>query len=499
MLLRMEHITKRFHGTPALNDVTFSIEAGEIHGLVGENGAGKSTLIKLLTGVYRMEEGTILWNGAAVSLPSSRESRALGIDVIHQDRTLVPTFSCVENAYLGRDYPTRLGRVDWKAMERRVRETAEKLGVELELSKTAAELSPPQRTELEIVRAMMHDCRLLILDEPTAALTDKEAERLFRLIGSLREGGTAVLYVSHRLDEIFRLTDRVTVLRNGTLAATEPTASLTREKLVALMSDSLPPVRASGSRTFGPVLLEAENLSSRDGRVRSGTLSVRAGEILGVFGLGGSGRTELMECIYGCRPLRNGRVALNGTELAVPSPAGSIRNGMVLICEDRRGKALAGNLSVRDNILLSAIDRFARGGVLREKAGDAAAEELIHRLNIRLTDSGQRIAELSGGNQQKAVFARALLTEPKVFLCDEPTQAVDVGARSEIHRLLRQRAEDGCGIVFVSSDLQELLEVADSIQIVSRGRTLKRLENRDLTARQVLDLCYRAEERREQA
>lgn len=498
MLLQTKHVSKEFNGIYALRDVGFSLEAGEIHGLVGENGAGKSTLIKLLTGVYSLREGTIRWDGKPVTVDSPEASRKLGIHVIHQDRTLIPTFDGVENCYLGLEYPTRLGWVDWAAMRRRVRETAERLGIELDLTKTAAELSPPQRTELEIVRAMMHDCRLLILDEPTAALTDKESARLFELLRSLREKGTAILYVTHRLEEIFLLTDRISVLRNGALVDTVPTGSITQEQLVAKMTDSAPVHAIHHRQDFGKVLLEARGIASRDGAVENGSLTVRSGEILGLFGLGGSGRTELLECIFGCRRLARGQVFLDGTELAVPSPEASLRQGMALISEDRRGKAMVGNLSVQDNIMLSSIDTFASRGVVRTRAETAAVDEQIKALQIKLAGPRQRMLELSGGNQQKVVFARVLLTAPKVFLCDEPTQAVDVSTRGEIHRLLRQKADEGAAVLYVSSDLKELLEVADNIQVMSRGRTLDRWKNEDLTARQVLACCYETPEGRTQ-
>ncbi|BAK98323.1 ribose ABC transporter ATP-binding protein [Oscillibacter valericigenes Sjm18-20] len=490
MLLETRHISKSFGGVQALKDVNLGLEAGEVRGLVGENGAGKSTLIKLLTGVYHLREGTVLWDGKAVSLTSPAESQALGIHAIHQDRTLIPTFDGIENAYLGLDYPTRHGKIDWKAMAARVQSVTESLGLELDLRKTAAALPPPQRTCLEIVRARMRECRLLILDEPTAALTDREAERLFSVVQTLKKNGTAILYVTHRLDEIFRLTDRVTVLRNGAVVDTVETGSVDRDRLITLMTDSVPVRAASRRRTFGGVLLAARNVASRDGSVHCGELYARSGEILGLFGLGGSGRTELLECVYGCRPMSVGTVELNGAVQTKPTPASSLQNGMALICEDRRGKALIGDLDVRDNILLTSIDRFAVGGVLRRKAEDAAVRAQIDALQIKLADMRQRIAELSGGNQQKAVFARAMMTAPRVFLCDEPTQAVDVLTRNEIHRLLRLKADEGCAVVFVSSDLSELLEVADTVQVMRRGSAAQRLINENLTAQQVLSCCY---------
>lgn len=498
MLLQTEHVSKEFNGIYALRDINFQLDAGEIHGLVGENGAGKSTLIKLLTGVYQLREGRLLWNGEPVTISSPADSRALGIRVIHQDRTLIPTFNGIENCYLGLEYPTRLGRVDWAAMERRVRQTMEGLGIDLDLKKTAVELSPPQRTELEIVRAQMSDCRLLILDEPTASLTDQEAERLFKLLRSLREKGTSILYVTHRLDEFFLLTDRVTVFRNGQLVETVSTASVTREELVAKMTDQTAVEPISRRESFGPVLLEVKDLATRDGRVKQGSLSLHSGEILGLFGLGGSGRTELLECIFGCRAISSGTVLLDGKERPGLTPEEAIRSGMVLISEGRRGKAMIGSLSVRDNILLSSIDTFSRRGILRTKAGNRAAAEQINALHIKLASPNQRMLELSGGNQQKAVFARALMTAPRVFLCDEPTQAVDVSTRSDIHHLLRQKADEGAGVLYVSSDLKELLEVADNILVMSRGRTRTCWKNENLTAQQVLACCYETQEKEAQ-
>ncbi len=495
MLLQTEHISKAFHGIYALKDVDLALSAGEIHGLVGENGAGKSTLIKLLTGVYQLRQGRILWNGAPVRIVSPEDSRGLGIRVIHQDRTLIPTFNGVENCFLGLPYPTRLGRVDWAAMERRVRGTMESLGISLDLKKTAAELSPPQRTELEIVRARMTDCKLLILDEPTASLTDRESEKLFRLLRQLRGDGVSILYVTHRLDEIFLLTDRVTVLRNGQLVETLQTADVSRQELVTKMTAQAASQPLGRRKTFGAPLLTVQGAASRDGRVRDASLTLHGGEILGLFGLGGSGRTELLECLFGCRAMSRGSVELSGAPLRRPTPEAAIRGGMVLIPEDRRGKAMAAGLSVQDNILLSSIDTFSRRGVLRGRAGRQAAAAQIDALHIKLASPTQQMRELSGGNQQKAVFARALLTHPKVFLCDEPTQAVDVSTRSEIHRLLRTKADEGAGVLYVSSDLPELLEVADTILVMREGRIVTQLENRDLTASQVLGYCYENQEK----
>lgn len=490
MLLRTENLSKQFGGVYALKGVNFEIAAGEVHGLVGENGAGKSTLIKMLTGIYRIEEGSVYWDGQKVNITDPAQSRNLGINVIHQDRTLIPTFDGVENAYLGREYPHRGVQVNWKEMRENVEKVRDQLGIEIDLEQTAAELSPPQKTCLEIIRAMMNDCRLLILDEPTASLTDKEAEILFDIIARLKQRGTAVLYVSHRMDEIFRLTDRITVFKNGTMVGCVDTESTDKEQLVAMMTDEWTGEGIRHNASFGKVLLQASDIRTQDGIMKHGTIQVREKEILGVFGLGGSGRTELLEAIYGYRPIKEGSVFIDGEKQTRLSPANSIARGMILISEDRRGKAIIEGLSVKDNILLSSIDSYSRHGYLDEKKEKADVREKAEALKIKMAGMDQRMIELSGGNQQKVVFARALMTQPRVFLCDEPTQAVDIMTRGEIHRLLREKADEGNAVVYVSSDLKEILEVADTVQIVAQGETREILPNKDLTTTEVLSYCY---------
>lgn len=490
MLLRTEKLSKSFNGVYALSNINFEVEAGEVHGLVGENGAGKSTLIKMLTGVYSIDEGTVFWEDQPVKIPNPSQSRTLGINVVHQDRTLIPTFDGVENAYLGREYPHKGMQVDWKTMWETVEKTRDELGIELDLSKMAIELSPPQKTCLEIIRAMMNDCKLLILDEPTASLTDKESEILFDIIGKLKKKGTSVLYVSHRMDEIFRLTDRITVFKNGSMVSCVKTSEVDKDKLVSMMTDEWKGSDIVHNTNFGKVLLEVQGIRTKDGVMKKGSLKVREKEILGVFGLGGSGRTELLEGIYGYRPITEGTVTIDGEQQNMLSPANSIKKGMVLISEDRRGKALVGNLSIKENVLLSCIDRYAKHGYLDEKKEKQDVSEKAEALKIRMTGLDQRIIELSGGNQQKAVFAKALMTNPKVFLCDEPTQAVDIMTRNEIHKLLREKADAGNAVVYVSSDLKEILEVADTIQLVVQGETRQLLVNENLATTEVLSYCY---------
>ena len=327
---------------------------------------------------------------------------------------------------------------------------------------------------------------------PTAALTDREAERLFSVIRTLKEKGTAILYVSHRLEEILTLTDRVIVLRNGREVSTWETAQVTREQLIAAMSDSLEAHTSHRPRSFGPALLKAEHISSRDGAVKDGEITAHAGEIVGLFGLGGSGRTELLECLYGTRPCSGGAVILDGKPQRTPSPVASLKQGVALVPEDRRGKALISGLGLSDNILLSCLDRSAHLGVRNRRKERDTAKAQVDALQIRSAALDQPISELSGGNQQKAVFARVLLTQPRVLLCDEPTQAVDVTTRAQLHRLLREKADQGCAVVYVSSDLNEVLEVADTVQVMVQGRTLPPMANEGLTSRQLLALCYQS-------
>lgn len=491
MLLSTNNLCKQFGSMYALKDVDIEIEKGEIHGLVGENGAGKSTLIKILTGVYHLDSGDICWQDNPVKIDNPRESRNIGINVIHQDRHLIPAFNGIENVYLGLDYETKAnGSINWGLMEKRVNNLMADLDISVPLDKMASQLTPPQQTLLEILRAMMTECKLLILDEPTASLTDKETRILFSTIEKLKESGTSILYVTHRMDEIMDLTDRVTVFKNGQRVDTVETASVTKDEIISLMTDEWISDILSSDRQIGDTLLNVSDLASKDGILKNGTFKVREGEILGIFGLGGSGRTEMLECIYGYRKSSGGTIKLREAVLDRRSPASSLDNGIALICEDRRGMAMVGNLTVKENIVLPILSKYAKFGVVDGKREVQDAKEMIKNLAIKTRGHGQTISELSGGNQQKVVFAKTLLCNPRVVLCDEPTQAVDVKTREEIHNLLRELAQKGAAIVFVSSDLKEVLEIADVIQVMAAGRTKERFINKNLTAEQILKCCY---------
>lgn len=542
MLLDVKSVDKKFNGVYALKGLDFSLGEGEVHGLIGENGAGKSTFIKILGGIYKRDVGNILWNGK--DLPEvirPEESRKLGINIIFQDNVLIPAFTGMENICLGRPYPVKGGLIQWKEMERETEAKAAELGIHLDLKKPVSMMTPAQKKCVEIVRAMMSDCKLLILDEPTASLSDKETNLLFSIVRNLKAKGTSVLYVTHRLEEIMELTDRVTVLRNGTLVSTVDTAGTSRKELVRLMSGNeaasgvedaetgkdaesklqggavdrisgkggvKQTVSSEAEKTdiqgaellgtgaegrIGKTALEVHGIRSKDGIVRGVDLNVKSGQITGMFGLCGSGRTEFLECIYGTRKLAGGEITIDGKTTTRPTPSESIRQGIAFICEDRRGKAMIPAFSVEENMMLSSIDRYTKSGWFQKRAADKKAMDMIEALKIKCVGVSQPAKELSGGNQQKVVFAKALLTEPSIWLCDEPTQAVDVATRQEIHRLLREEAKKGKAVLYVSSDLTELLEVADEVAVMAYGRVRKTFENKDLKPTDVLVCCYEAE------
>lgn len=493
MILETRSITKRFDSTYALQDVSVGFHEGEFHALVGENGAGKSTLIKILSGIYVADAGEIIWQGKTVSITNPRQSMELGIRVIHQDRHLVPSFSVVENVYLGREYERKGLRVNWTRMREQVNRLMDDLDIHLPLDIPTRFLSPPQRTQTEILRALMTDSKVLILDEPTAALTDQESVHLFAIIKKLQDRGTTILYVSHRLDEIIALSDRISVLKNGQLVKTFKNENASKEDIISLMtgdwSDNAPQERKTRPKVKVS-LLEVNGLTSVDGVLRGVNLQVYAGEILGIFGLGGSGRTETLECIYGSRSIAAGTIFLEGKSYPHPSPERSIQNGIAMIPEDRRGKALIMGLSVKENTVISVIDSYSRWGFMNDHDQERDTVGKISSLSIKTTGPRQPVRELSGGNQQKVAFAKAMMSSPRIILCDEPTQAVDVKTRREIHSLLRAMADQGKAIVFVSSDLKETLEVADRIQVISRGQSKECFENNNLDGEKILGCCY---------
>ena len=497
VLLEASGLTKRYAGVAALDAVSLALRAGEVHALIGENGAGKSTLIDVLTGALAGDGGSVRWCGQPVRFASPAQAARAGIAVIHQEPQLIASMSALDNLFVGEPFPTWPGTpfIARTEMRRRAHEASVALGFELPLSAPVAALSATERTLLALLRCMMREPELLILDEPTAALTSRDAQSLLDTVDAMRRRGKAVLYVSHRLDEVLRIADRVTVLRNGRNAALLGVAGQTHASLVAAMSGQGAASSAAPSQAVrrGPVLLDVHDLASADRRVRSASLALHEGELLGVYGLAGSGRTELLETLAGLRPRAAGNTTLAGAAYAPDGTRQAAARGVVLVPEDRRGHALWLGMRVRENLTLPFLSRFARLTWIDRRRERVAAGVAMQALDVKATGSEQTVVELSGGNQQKLVFARAMAMQPKLLLCDEPTQAVDVATRSAIHRLLRAHRASGGAALLVISDLDEMLELADRIVVLRDGCTAASLVNDGLGAADVLRWCFAPE------
>lgn len=495
-VLEAEGVQKRFGGTIALSDASIQIRPGQVHALVGENGAGKSTLIKVITGVCRSDGGRIKWNGRPVTIANPQAAQNLGIAVLHQHRTLVPYFTAEENLFVGRPYPKRrLAVVDRAAMRAAAEIAVQQLGVELSLAKRVYELTPAQQTMIEVARALSTNARLVILDEPTASLSSTETKALFAVVRRLKSAGVSFVYVTHRLEEVFEISDTVTVMRNGATVASVSTGQIDKPRLIALMAGekAAAVIPAPPPCCSDDVAISVRDLSTADGEIAGVSFSVRRGEILGIYGLIGSGRTAVLEALYGLRQLAEGTVKIAGSEAKITGPKSAIASGIALIPEDRMAQGLVLNMSLKHNMTLPLLRRVRLHpelSIINHRSEGRFSEGLARRLSIKAANVNQRVATLSGGNQQKAVLARWIAAEPSVFLCDEPTAGVDVGARREIYSLLYSLAGRGAGIVVVSSDLPELLAISHKVGVMASGRLVDVLDNRALCPRDVLTLCY---------
>ena len=481
-LLEMLGIAKAFPGVQALDGVDFVVGAGEVHALVGENGAGKSTLVKILTGVYPRDRGEIRLRGRPLEIRDPLDARRHGIRIIHQEFTLVPQLSVAENVFLDSLATGVMGPVPYRRMQTHTRQILASLGVSLDPRTPVGELTVAEQQIVEIARALTGEACLVIMDEPTAALTGAEVERLFAIVRSLKARGVAVVYISHKLDEIMALADRVTVLRDGHVVGVRPTRELTREELVRMMVGR--PVDQLYSRRHRPsdeVVLEVRDLVV-PGRVHGVSLYARRGEVLGITGLMGAGQSWLVRAIFGAVPASSGEIRLRGRPIPIASPSDAVRAGIGLLTEDRKEEGLVLIQSVQANVTLAALDRFTRAGALRRADERRTAEALVRQLDIRTPSLAQEVGYLSGGNQQKVVLAKWLATEPDVIVMAEPTRGIDVGAKAEIYRLIDQLAEQGKAIVLVSSELPEILNLSDRICVMFEGRVVAELSADEATA-----------------
>ena len=490
VVLEMEGISKHFGGTRALNGVKLTVRSHEIHALMGENGAGKSTLMKVLSGVYQPDAGTIKVDGRPIVINKTADARAAGISLIYQELSVATNLTVAENVFMGSEPKTRWGTADLAEMNRRTEEVLRTLDAPFTATTPASKLSIAQQQQVEIARALIHKGRILIMDEPTAALSDRETEALFRIVRRLRDEGIAVIYISHRMAEVHALADCVTVLRDGAYVGELSREELDPGRIVQMMvGRSLGDFyqHKSGARTPGRVVLEVENLGG--GKVRPASFKVHAGEVLGLAGLVGAGRTELARLIFGADVKTGGRILLDGQEIEVNEPLDAIRLGIGYLPEDRKGQGLFLQLSALSNISMSTLKRNSRAGVLDHLALRKLSEDAIRRLSIKITGPEGIVGGLSGGNQQKVLLARWLEIQPKVLLLDEPTRGVDVGAKSEIYHIINQLAAQGVAVVVISSELPEVIGICDRVVVMREGVITGECTNEAINQEQIMTLA----------
>jgi ribose transport system ATP-binding protein len=494
-LLQMFHVTKDFPGVRALDDVSVEVESGEVMGLIGENGAGKSTLMNILCGVHRADAGEIRIGGRQVRLASTRDAETYGIAMIHQELSLVDAMSVAENMYLGREF-TRGGiLMRYRAQRAAARDVLAELGYRGSVRVPVGSLPVGARQIVEIGKALSLDARVIAMDEPTSALSDAEIRRLYDVIRLLRARGVAIIFTSHRFDEVFEITDRVTVLRDGKFVGTVRTAETDRDELIRMMvgrelSQFFTRHRAPGERILLRVRdlrLDADGAPGRT-RIEGVGFDVAEGEIFGLAGLLGAGKTEVLQSLFGAYGSRvHGHVEIEGRPAAIRRPADAIRRGVALITEDRKASGLVPEMSVRDNITLASLHALAHFGMLRRRREREMARARMSELAIRAWGPAQLVRTLSGGNQQKVVLGKWLSTEPRVLLLDEPTRGIDVGAKAEIYRLLAHLSAKGCAMVIASSELPELLNLCDRIMVMREGRPSATFSRGEATQEKILE------------
>jgi ABC-type sugar transport system ATPase subunit len=496
--LSMRDITKRFPGVVALEGVSFDVHVGQVHGLVGENGAGKSTLMKIMSGIYTEYEGQMLLAGEPVSFRNTREAIDCGVVMIHQELNLVPELSVYENIFLGREHRTRLGTIDRRAMRKAADGLMSTLGLDIDTSRAIARLRVSQRQLVEIAKALSFDTKIIVMDEPTSALSDSEVEYLFEVIRGLREHAVAVVYISHRLDEVYAITDRITVLRDGRVVGSADPHETPRRALISMMvGRDLDVLYPKTEVELGEEVLRVEGLSYRQGRstvLEDVSLTVRRGEIVGVAGLMGAGRTQLLEAIFGAYPpdsLR-GSIVFQGRPVRFASPQDAIREGLGLVAEDRKLQSLVLERSVTENATLAALRQFvSRFRVIDQRSERRVVERVVSDLAIKTPSVDALVANLSGGNQQKVVVGKFLLTRIVLFLLDEPTRGIDVGAKAEIYQLVGELAQEGTSFLLVSSEMPELLAVCDRIYVLCDGRVTGEFERGSFDQEAIMEAATR--------
>lgn len=466
-ILRVEAVSKRYGGVHALEQVNFDLRYGEVHALVGENGAGKSTLIKVLGGIIPRNGGRVLFEGNEVDYQRPIEALHAGIAIIHQELSMMPTLTVIENMYMGR-MPGRFGIVNWKDLERRTRQAMALIDLHVDPFTAVQDLTISQRQMIEIARALSVNAKLIIMDEPNSSLTQGESERLFAVIDSLKARGIAILYVSHKIEEVLRISDRITVFRDGKYVGTVDRQDATEQKIINMMvGRELDRTAISVPDKIGDDLLDVRNLSGPG--FEDVTFQVRKGEIVAFSGLVGAGRSEVASAIFGARPFIGGEIIFDGRSNRFKSPKHAIRAGVAMVQEDRKVLSLFMNMTIQRNITMAELPYMSRG-VTSDGAERRLAQQMVRSLDIRLASLDDPVSSLSGGNQQKTVLGRWLATTPKLLILDEPTHGVDVGAKAEIYDLIRKLAAQGMGVMLISSELPEVLALAHRIVVMHEGR-----------------------------
>jgi rhamnose transport system ATP-binding protein len=491
-ILELKRITKRFSSVEVLHEVSFNLKPGEVHALLGENGAGKSTLVKVITGVHQPDGGEIWLNGAPVHFGDPRDSRQAGIAAIYQELSLFPDLDVAENIFVGRQPTTTGGRIDWRKLYDEAGKLLTSLGVHLDLKQKARSLSIAQQQMVEIARAFSINARILIMDEPTSSLTLNEVADLFRLVRRLRIDGTAIIFISHRLEELFDIADRVTVLRDGAYVDTRALKDVSRDDLIRLMvGRTISNLFPKQDVKAGEVVLKVENLS-HTGIFENISFELRKGEILGMAGLVGAGRTDVARAIFGVESPTSGRIEVEGREVRVTSPQQAISLGLAYVPEDRQLHGLIPPMNITSNISLPMLGQYARRGWLRDKVERKAAFGAARQMEVRANNIWQKARELSGGNQQKIVLAKWLATKPHIMILDEPTRGIDVGTKAAVHALMSTLASEGMAILMISSELPEVLGMSDRIIVMREGHLTGHFTRAEATQEKIISAATQA-------
>lgn len=489
----MKDISKAFPGVQALDKVKFEVNKGEVHALVGENGAGKSTLIKILSGVYSQDSGYIIYRGKAINIKSPREAKNLGISTIYQELNLCPNLTVADNIFLGNeDSKTVFKYIDESKLLKKCKECLDLLKSNINPKMYVSMLSIAQQQIVEIAKALVHESEVIIMDEPTASLTINETEKLFEIIQKLKEQGKSVIYISHRLEEVFEIADTVTVLKDGALMGTKPISELDYGTIVKMMVgrkiiNKYTKTKAEKSEKREKLLLEVKGLT-KEGVFNDISFSLNAGEILGFSGLVGAGRTELMKALFGLDTIDKGKIIVKGEEVKFKSSKDAIKVGIGMTSEDRKNESLFMNFNIRENITISYLDNISKYSYIVRSNEKKSAREFADKLNIKPINIETSTMAMSGGNQQKVAIAKWLITGPDILIMDEPTRGIDVGAKAEIYKLIKDLAKSGKGIIFVSSELPEILSIADRIFVMNKGKLTGSFLNKDATEEKLMKL-----------